>query len=187
MGKDKKDKDKNKDKDTVTVIDKDKDSVALPDTPAVSYEERCRSVSLIALPLASKKLAKKVYKSVKRAAKVRAVKRGVKEVIKGLRKGAKGCVVLAGDISPIDVISHIPVLCEEHSVPYVYTPSKQDLGAASNTKRPTSCVMVVDPTTLKPAKDKKDSNKEAVGEYTESFGELQNELKELNERMITVV
>jgi H/ACA ribonucleoprotein complex subunit 2 len=50
--------------------------------------------------------------------------------------------VLAGDISPIDVISHIPGLCEELSIPYCYVSSKADLGAAAGTKRPTSVVLV---------------------------------------------
>jgi H/ACA ribonucleoprotein complex subunit 2 len=34
-------------------------------------------------------------------------------------------VVLAGDIWPIDVISHIPVLCEDNEIPYVYVPAKE--------------------------------------------------------------
>ena len=67
----------------------------------------------------------------------------VKEVVKALKKGEKGVCVIAGDISPIDVISHLPVFCEESAVPYVYVPSKQDLGAAAMTKRPTSCVLIV--------------------------------------------
>jgi len=50
--------------------------------------------------------------------------------------------VIAGDISPIDVISHIPVLCEEHDVPYVFVDSKAELGAAACTKRPTSVILV---------------------------------------------
>lgn len=33
--------------------------------------------------------------------------------------------ILAGDISPIDVITHIPVLCEENQIPYIYVPSKE--------------------------------------------------------------
>ena len=33
-------------------------------------------------------------------------------------------VVIAGDISPIDVISHIPVACEDNKVPYAYVPSR---------------------------------------------------------------
>jgi H/ACA ribonucleoprotein complex subunit 2 len=87
------------------------------------------------------------------------IKRGVKEVVKGLRKGEKGCVsvyglshlliycfcslvVLAGDISPIDVISHVPVLCEDNDVPYCYIPSKRSLGEAASSKRPTSVLMI---------------------------------------------
>lgn len=32
--------------------------------------------------------------------------------------------VIAGDISPIDVISHLPVFCEESEVAYVFVSSK---------------------------------------------------------------
>ena len=35
--------------------------------------------------------------------------------------------MIAGDISPIDVISHVPIFCEEKDVPYIYVPSKQVL------------------------------------------------------------
>ena len=42
----------------------------------------------------------------------------------------------------MDVISHIPVLCEDHGVPYIYVPSRAELGAAGSTKRPTSVVLV---------------------------------------------
>jgi len=84
------------------------------------------------------------------AAKNKTLKRGVKEVVKALRKSPQGAantaipgvVVLAADISPMDVISHIPVLCEDHNVPYIFVTSRAELGAAGNTKRPTSVVMV---------------------------------------------
>ena len=33
-------------------------------------------------------------------------------------------VILAGDVSPIDVISHFPVLCEDNNLPYCYVPSR---------------------------------------------------------------
>lgn len=83
------------------------------------------------------------------AAAHRTLKRGVKEVVKALRKSSTtaesspvGIVVLAADISPMDVISHIPVLCEDHSIPYIYVTSRAELGMAGQTKRPTSVVMV---------------------------------------------
>lgn len=106
------------------------------------YEELITLVNAIAKPMASKKLTKKLYKVVKKSQKSKRLKRGVREVVKGLRKDEKGVVILAGDVSPIDVISHIPVFCEDKGVPYCYVPTRKDLGAAAFTKRPTSVVMV---------------------------------------------
>jgi H/ACA ribonucleoprotein complex subunit 2 len=103
----------------------------------------------------------------------------VKEVVKALRKSQSASadinnptaiVVIAADISPMDVISHIPVLCEDHSVPYIYIKSRAQLGEASATKRPTSVVMVSKDRTTKNKKDVKDEDAE---EFTEAFGELQ--------------
>jgi len=107
-----------------------------------SYDELVKGVNAISKPLASKKLTKKLYKGVKRAAKAKQICRGVKEVSKALRKGVKGICIIAGDISPIDVITHVPVMCEDADVPYCYVPSKQDLGAAGQTKRPTSIILI---------------------------------------------
>eukprot|EP01036_Dinobryon_divergens_P024511 gene24511-32968_t len=106
------------------------------------YENKIRFVSVIAKPLASKKTTKKLHKLVRKASKAKIVRRGVKEVVKALRKGEKGFCIIAGDINPVDVISHLPILCEDKQVPYFYVPSKQDLGEAACTKRPTSCILV---------------------------------------------
>jgi len=129
-----------------------------------NYESRLSALNEISKPLASKKLNKKLLKTVRKASKAKDIKRGVKEVVKGLRKGNKGLVIIAGDISPIDVITHVPILCEESDVPYCYVPSKEDLGTAGSTKRPTSCVMIV-------------KNKDA--EYKDLYEECVNEVKEM--------
>ncbi|KAF9312746.1 snoRNA-binding protein [Podila horticola] len=130
-------------------------------------------VSPIAAPMAADKLTKKLLKTVKKAAKAKHVKRGVKEVVKGLRKGEKGLVLIAGDISPIDVISHVPVLCEENDVPYVFLPSKEDLGTAGSTKRPTSCVMVV--------LGGKKKDMDGAKDYKELYDECFSKVKEMDE------
>lgn len=79
---------------------------------------------------------------VKKASQAKFVRRGVKEVVKAIRKGEKGFCVFAGDISPVDVLTHLPIMCEDRQIPYFYVPSKADLGAAACTKRPTSCVLI---------------------------------------------
>jgi H/ACA ribonucleoprotein complex subunit 2 len=115
------------------------------DSSSKSYEERVTAVNVISHPLACKKSTKKAHKLVKKAAGLKHIRRGVKEVIKALRKGETGLAIMAGDIYPVDVISHLPVYLEEKSLPYIFVPSKQDLGAAASTKRPTSIVLIRTP------------------------------------------
>ncbi|KAL6941560.1 snoRNA-binding protein [Hanseniaspora osmophila] len=136
------------------------------------YESRLPAVVKFAEPLASKKLNKKILKTVKKASKAKNVKRGVKETVKALRKGEKGLVIIAGDISPPDVISHLPVLCEDQHVPFVFIPSKQELGSAGSTKRPTSVVFIV------PGSNKK-GDKKKEEEYKSGFEEIVKEVKAL--------
>jgi H/ACA ribonucleoprotein complex subunit 2 len=134
-----------------------------------------------AQPLADNdKEVKKILKTVKKSAKTKTLRRGVKEVVKALRKSAasgaasaslsdpSAIVVIAADISPMDVIAHIPVLCEDHNVPYVYIKSRAQLGEASATKRPTSVVMIGKERTSKKA-----------GESDEEFDEAYAELAKL--------
>ncbi len=100
-------------------------------------------VSPISKPLANDKLTKKLLKLVKKAASSKSVRKGVKETVKACRsKKLKGLVVIAADISPIDVLSHLPLLCEDRDIPYMFVPSREAIGGACATKRPTSCVYV---------------------------------------------
>jgi len=82
-----------------------------------------------------------------------------------------GIVVLAADISPHDVISHIPVLCEDHNIPYVYLTSRAELGAAGSTKRPTSVVMVT-PKSGGKAKEGESADDEEWAEAYKDFNKL---------------
>ena len=52
-------------------------------------------------------------------------------------------VLICGDISPIEVVAHLPVYCEDNDIPYIYIPSRDALGEACRTKRPTSCALLV--------------------------------------------
>jgi len=68
----------------------------------------------------------------------------------------------------MDVISHFPVLCEDHNIPYIYVVSRQQLGENSNTKRPTSVVYI----TRDPAQKKGEEGKESDAEWREVYDEL---------------
>ena len=107
------------------------------------------AISPIAKPMASEKVTLKLISLTSKLAGNNLVRKGVKAVNKFFRseelKKNKSICVLAGDVSPVDVISHIPILCEKNNVPYVYIPSRQALGTASQTKRPTSVVILLEP------------------------------------------
>lgn len=134
----------------------------------------------------------------------------MKEVVKSIRKGEKGYVggsldstanprsiiVLAADISPVDILTHLPLLAEEASCPYIvrascagttadrtqWVTSKEALGLASSTKRPTSCVMVAKAGMAKKLKEgetEKEGTKEAEEEFQGLFAEIEKEVSEL--------
>jgi H/ACA ribonucleoprotein complex subunit 2 len=91
--------------------------------------------------------------------------------------------VLAADINPIDIISHLPVLSEEARIPYVFVPSKEELGHISSTKRPTSCVMVC-PNLKRKSKPKEGAVEEKDEEYLELYGECCREVEKLDTRLV---
>ncbi|KAH7914349.1 RNA-binding protein [Hygrophoropsis aurantiaca] len=157
-------------------IKKDKEENVIP----------LEDLSPLAQPLAQKKLVKKLHKTIKKASKARQVKRGVKEVVKGIRKGEKGLLILAADINPIDIISHLPVLSEEAQIPYVFVSSKEELGHASSTKRPTSCVMICPDQKRKPQQKKEaESVKEDKDDdYRELYEECRREVEKLDHQVV---
>lgn len=88
-------------------------------------------------------------------------------------------LILAADISPIDIISHLPVLAEEANIPYVFVPSKEGLGQASSTKRPTSCVMV-----CPDGKKRKRKEGEEEEDYRELYDECFKEVLKLDQQIV---
>ncbi|GER49926.1 H/ACA ribonucleoprotein complex subunit 2-like protein [Striga asiatica] len=150
-------------------------------------KKKLLALAPIAKPLAGKKLCKRTLKLVRRdfcalcfensAAERKCLKRGVKEVVKSIRRGNKGLCVIAGNISPIDVITHVPILCEEANIPYVYVPSKEDLANAGATKRPTCCVLVLPkPTKGEISQEEQDKLKGEFDQVATDISELANSI-----------
>ena len=70
------------------------------------------------------------------------VRNGLKDVQSRIRKGEKGLVIFAGDVTPVEVMCHLPAVCEEKGLPYVFTPSRALLGQAMGVKRGSLMVMI---------------------------------------------
>jgi large subunit ribosomal protein L7Ae len=91
-----------------------------------------------------KELVNRVLEAVTIAKTTGKVRKGVNETTKAIERGIAKLVVMAEDVTPEEVLMHLPILCEEKQVPYAYVPLKIELGKASGIDVPTSSVAVID-------------------------------------------
>ncbi|MEM1619492.1 MAG: 50S ribosomal protein L7Ae [Fervidicoccaceae archaeon] len=90
-------------------------------------------------------LAEKAYKLVQIARETGKVKKGTNETTKAIERGLAKLVVIAEDVDPPEVVAHLPLLCDEKKVPYVYVPSKKRLGEAVGIEVQAASVAVIEP------------------------------------------
>ena len=89
-----------------------------------------------AWPQADQALSQEILDLVQQATHYRQLKKGANEATKTLNRGIAEIVILAADTSPLSILLHLPLLCEDKNVPYVYVPSKMALGRACGVARP---------------------------------------------------
>jgi large subunit ribosomal protein L7Ae len=91
-----------------------------------------------------KELSDKAYTLAEAAKESGKVKKGTNEVTKVVERGAAAMVIMAVDVEPPEILAHIPALCDERNVPFVYVPSKAELGKAIGLNKPAASVAIVD-------------------------------------------
>ena len=128
-----------------------------------------RTVALIpiASPLAGHRLTKKIGSLITKCAENKNLVYGVKDTAKTLRKHEKGICVLGGDVTPMDVITHIPGICDENQTPYVFFAQKQQISAYAHRTSPVACVVIREP--------KEDDT------YAEDYNQVLSEIQALNQ------
>lgn len=73
-------------------------------------------------------LAEKTYDAVENA---QSVSKGTNEVTKAIERNEADLVVIASDVSPEEIVMHIPALADERDIPYTFVPDKEELGLAA--------------------------------------------------------
>ncbi|KAF0990509.1 hypothetical protein HZS_3253, partial [Henneguya salminicola] len=89
-----------------------------------------------AYPLADNQLSIKLMNIVNQAENYKQLRKGANEATKCLNRGIAEFIVLAADAEPIEILLHLPLLCEDKNVPYVFVRSKIALGRACGVSRP---------------------------------------------------
>lgn len=88
-----------------------------------------------AFPIADQALTQEILDLVQQASHYRQLKKGANEATKTLNRGTSEIIVLAADTAPLAILLHLPLLCEDKNVPYIYVPSKTALGRACGVSR----------------------------------------------------
>ena len=91
-----------------------------------------------------KELSDKAYNLAEMARDGGKIKKGTNEVTKAVERGEAAVVIMAVDVEPPEILAHMPALCEERGVPYVYVPAKVELGNAIGLEKPTASIAIVD-------------------------------------------
>lgn len=78
-----------------------------------------------------KELADKAYEAVEGARDSGKLRKGTNESTKAIERKQAALVVIAEDVEPAEIVAHLPPLCDEKGIPYIYVPSKRELGAAA--------------------------------------------------------
>ncbi len=87
-------------------------------------------------PLASKSIQKEIFNAITKASQMKKIKKGANESTKTLNRGISDLIVIAADVKPLEIVLHLPLLCEDKNVPYVFVESQKLLGRACGVSRP---------------------------------------------------
>lgn len=92
-----------------------------------------------------KDLADEVYEAVEKSRDTGKLRKGTNETTKAIERRLVKLAVIAEDVEPAEIVAHLPPLCDEKDVPYVYVPKKRELGSAAGIDVACAAIAIVDP------------------------------------------
>jgi len=108
-----------------------------------SNKEAKKNMAMYVRFKASKEIQDLAYDLVEKARDNGKISKGANEATKQVERGQAKLVVMAEDVTPEEILAHMPILCEEKNIPYTYVSSKQELGGAAGMTVPTSAIAIV--------------------------------------------
>ncbi|WP_330631379.1 50S ribosomal protein L7Ae [Halocatena halophila] len=72
------------------------------------------------------------------------VKKGTNETTKSIERTSAELVYVAEDVQPEEVVMHIPELCDEKEIPYVFVETQDDIGHAAGLEVGSAAAALVD-------------------------------------------
>jgi len=90
-------------------------------------------------------LVPKILEALSVAKESGKLKKGVNETTKAIERKTAQLVVIAGDVTPQEIVVHLPMLCKEYGIPYAFIATRKELGSAVGIAVGTSSIAIENP------------------------------------------
>lgn len=91
-----------------------------------------------------KEVADKALEALETARDTGKIRKGVNEVTKAVERGTAKLVLIGGDVDPPEIVMHLPMLCKEKDITYLFIPVKEDIGASAGLHVGTASACIVE-------------------------------------------
>lgn len=92
-----------------------------------------------------KEIAEKAFQAVQVAKDTGKIRKGTNETTKAIERGIAKLVLIAEDVDPPQVVAHLPIICEERKIPYIFVPTKLELGRSAGIEVGSAAISIVEP------------------------------------------
>jgi large subunit ribosomal protein L7Ae len=73
------------------------------------------------------------------------IKKGSNETTKAIERGVAQLVLIGKDVEPEEIVMHLPMLCDEKKIAYLFVNKQNDIGAASGLDVGSTAAAIVKP------------------------------------------
>jgi len=84
------------------------------------------------------------YEALQIANQTGKVRKGTNETTKAIERAVAKLVIIAENVEPPEVVAHLPILCEERKIPYVFVPEKEKIGSAIGIDVPSAAACITE-------------------------------------------
>jgi large subunit ribosomal protein L7Ae len=89
-------------------------------------------------------LAERSLEALEVARDTGSVKKGTNETTKAVERGNAELVYVAEDVQPEEIVMHLPELCDEKGIPFVFVETQDEIGQAAGLEVGSAAAAIVD-------------------------------------------
>jgi len=93
----------------------------------------------------TEELSEKTLEALELARNTGKIKKGTNETTKAIERGIAKLVIIAEDVSPPEIVAHLPPLSEEKNIPYTYVKKQKELGASCGLTVGSGSAAIIEP------------------------------------------